>query len=395
MSKSPLRILSLSCVYPTPADPGHGLFIRRRLQEVAKLAEVRVVAPLPFLDYGNPEGRWLDMHGVERERQDGQVRVYHPRWFYPPLGGWTNAWWLNWNLGGWLERLRRRFPFDVIDAHHGHPDGVGAMLLARRFGCPFTVTLRGNESKQASGGKLRETLARAMRSAGRVISVSENLRRLAIELGAAPERARTIPNGVESEVFYPRDRARARARFGLPDGVPVVLSAGSFCERKGHHRVAEALAGTQRVVLAIAGGPSREGNYEREIRAAAAHVPGGAVFLGHLKPDELAEAMTAADVFCLASRQEGWPNVVHEAMACGAPVVATAVGGLREMVPDERYGRVVEFGDAAALREGLEWALARQWDRAAITALAHSRSWVQVAREVVDEMEALIGESKG
>lgn len=365
---------------------------------MAELAEVRVVAPLPLLDYGNPEGRWHATHGVESERQDGRLRVYHPKWFYPPMGGFTNAWWLRWNLGGWLERMRREFPFDVIDAHHGHPDGVAAMLLASRFGRPFTVTLRGNESGQAAGGRLRETLARTMRRAGRVISVSENLRQLAIELGAAPERARTIPNGVESDVFYPRDRMQARMRFGLPPEARIVLSAGSFCERKGHHRAAEALKRLpidgSRTVLAIAGGPSREGNYEAQIRAAAEELPGGVIFLGHLKPVDLAEAMSAADVFCLASRQEGWPNVVHEAMACGTPVVATAVGGLREMVPDERYGRVVEFGNSAALSSALHWALEHRWDRTAITSMAHSRSWSQVAREVIAEMEALCTEVK-
>jgi teichuronic acid biosynthesis glycosyltransferase TuaC len=150
------------------------------------------------------------------------------------------------------------------------------------------------------------------------------------------------------------------------------------------------LSGSQpRTLLAIAGGPGREGNYESEIRAAVQELPGGAVFLGHLDAEELAHAMSAADVFCLASRQEGWPNVVHEAMACGLPIVATDVGGLREMVPEERFGRVVGFGDEAALSCALDWALGCDWDRSAITAWAHSRSWNQVAREVLQELEAV------
>jgi len=48
--------------------------------------------------------------------------------------------------------------------------------------------------------------------------------------------------------------------------------------------------------------------------------------------------MSAADVFCLASEREGWPNVIHEALACGLPVVATNVGGVPEMIPSDRFG---------------------------------------------------------
>ena len=396
MSDSGLKILSLTGLYPTKTEPGLGLFVQRRMKHVAALAEVRIVAPLAAVDYGHPERKLFAMAKEPYRVQDGPLVVYHPKWFYPPLGGWTNGYWLAARLGSTLRQIRKEFPFDVIDAHHAQPIGVAAALLARRFGVPFTVTLRGNESKYAESAGTRRVMSWALRRAGRAIGVSEHLRVLAVELGADPARARTIPNGVDSDVFYPRERVAARSGLGLPADKKLVVSAGSLCERKGHHRVVEALRGEMGVHLAIAGSAAREGNYEPEIRAVveAAGMGERVTFLGHCRPAMLAEAMSAADVFCLATRQEGWPNVVHEAMACGAPVVATDVGGIGDMVEGGSRGEIVPFGDAAGLRDALGRALRRDWDRSAITAWAQARSWRHVAAEVVREMQDLMEESR-
>jgi glycosyltransferase involved in cell wall biosynthesis len=98
-------------------------------------------------------------------------------------------------------------------------------------------------------------------------------------------------------------------------------------------------------------------------------------FLGHVPPDALNVPLSAADVFVLATRNEGWANVFLEAMACGLPVVTTDVGGNREVVCHPELGIVVPFGDPAALESALREALARDWDREAIVAHARANSW--------------------
>lgn len=396
MSDPSLKILSLSGLYPTKAEPGHGLFVQRRMKHVASLAEVRMVAPLPVVDYGHPQRKVFQQAKEPAHVQDGPLEVYHPKWLYPPMGGWTNSYWLAAGLWRTLRRIRKDFPFNVLDAHHAHPVGVAAALLARHFDVPFTVTLRGNESKYAKTPSIRREMSWALRRAGRAIGVSRNLTELAVELGADPKRALTIPNGVDSEIFYPRDRAAARRKLGLSEDVRLVVSAGALCERKGHHRTVEALRTEPDVHLLIVGSAAREPDYEPEIRAAVESAGMGArvTFMAHCAAPVLAEAMSAADVFCLATRQEGWPNVVHEAMACGAPVVATDVGGIAEMLEGGWRGELVAFGDAAGLRDALGRALRRDWDRAAITAWAHARSWNQVAAEVVREMRGLLEEER-
>jgi glycosyltransferase involved in cell wall biosynthesis len=111
--------------------------------------------------------------------------------------------------------------------------------------------------------------------------------------------------------------------------------------------------------------------------------------------DALAELMSAADVFCLASSTEGWPNVVNEALACGTPVVATDVGAVRQMIDSDRYGSVVPVRDGEALAEALRAALTGRWDHEAISARGRSRSWSLVAEEVLEQMRAVLAERSG
>jgi glycosyltransferase involved in cell wall biosynthesis len=115
-------------------------------------------------------------------------------------------------------------------------------------------------------------------------------------------------------------------------------------------------------------------------------------FLGEVPQDVLAELMSAADVFCLASSREGWPNVVHESLACGLPVVATNVGAIPEMIPSQLYGLIVPADDAPALGHALREALSREWDREAIAIWGQARSWRHVAEEVLEEMRLALAE---
>ncbi len=147
--------------------------------------------------------------------------------------------------------------------------------------------------------------------------------------------------------------------------------------------------------MLMAGGvdPNEPRNGARLERLAAQLKLGDAArFLGEVTPVTLAELMSAADVFCLPSGREGWPNVVHEALGCGTPVVASDCGAVRDMVPSERYGFVIPIGDEAALLEALDKALSRRWDSAAISEWAQSRSWEQVADEALAEIRRALAE---
>jgi glycosyltransferase involved in cell wall biosynthesis len=109
-------------------------------------------------------------------------------------------------------------------------------------------------------------------------------------------------------------------------------------------------------------------------------------------PEDLRWVLSAADVFVLATRNEGWANVLLEAMACGLPVVATDVGGNAEVVADPSLGRLVPFGDPPALARGLEEALSGRWDGRTIRAWAVANRWEARVEALIGEFRALSGD---
>ena len=93
--------------------------------------------------------------------------------------------------------------------------------------------------------------------------------------------------------------------------------------------------------------------------------------------------MSAADVLCLASEREGSPNVVHESLACGTPVIAAAVGAVPDIVASELVGTVLSPEHLSSLASVLDEALNRAWDRRSIAEFGRRRSWDAVARELL------------
>lgn len=395
-------LVVLSSLFPSPAEPLAGIFIRERMFRVGQELPITVVAPQPWFPFQSWLRRFKPGWRPERPRTELMqgVEVLRPRYVSVPglfksLDGWLMA------VGSLstLRRLRAQGRADVIDAHFAYPDGYAASRLAAWLRVPYTVTLRGTECRHATDAVLRPRLRRALRSASRVFSVSDSLRRIGQNCGAAPERALVVGNGVDAQVFAPADRAEARRRLNLPPGSPVLVSVGGLVERKGFHRVIACLPELRRahpdLRLLIAGGPSPEGDWSERLAAQVREqcLDDVVRFLGPLPPSELRWALGAADVFVLATRNEGWANVLLEAMACGLPVVTTSVGGNAEVVCSDELGIVVPFDDHAALRDALGRALTQLWDRAALRRYAESNSWDSRVAVLVAEFRRVAAEA--
>jgi teichuronic acid biosynthesis glycosyltransferase TuaC len=394
-----MHLLTISSVYPSQVQPQLGLFVRERVRHVAAHCEVTVVAPIPWF----PLNRWIrGARGAAPavEVQEG-LTVYHPRFLSLPRVGKSLDGILYFaSLLPFVMRLHRRRRFDLIDAHFAYPDGVAAALLGKTLRLPTLITLRGDEARLA-GRLLSRLQMRWALGASRVIAVSDSLRQVAARIGIDPSVVRVIPNGVDASRFHPLDQRAARTQLGLPQDRRVLLSLGALIERKGHHRVLEVLPGIiarrPDALFVIAGGevpgagPSyraiiddlvrREG-LEKHVRVVPAQ-----------PHDQVALWLSAADVFCLATRWEGWCNALMEALACGVPVVTTRVGGNDEFVQHGHNGFLVPYWDGPAFAGAVIEALDHPWDRAAIAAGASARSWTQVAEQVLEEFSLAMGSS--
>jgi glycosyltransferase involved in cell wall biosynthesis len=378
------HIVVFSSLFPSSRQPGAGLFIRERMFRVGRELPISVVAPTP----------WFPFQGLIRRVRPGfragapahevqqDVDVWFPRFVSVPgvlkrLDGWAMA------LGAWprLRRLKREDRLDLIDAHFAYPDGYAATLLGRWLEVPVTITLRGTEVRHAADATLAPLVRKALQRAARVFAVSESLRRVAVDLGIAPAKVLVVGNGVDLDKFSPLPRAEARRQLGLGADAPVLVTVGALVERKGFHRVIELLPALRErfpgLTYLVVGGASPEGDWNDRLKQQAASL--GLVhavrFLGPMPPEKLRLPLSAADVFVLATRNEGWANVLLEAMGCGLPVVATDVGGNAEVVCAPELGTLVPFGDGTGLRQAIEQMLTFQPDATAIRAHAQRNTW--------------------
>lgn len=393
-----IDLVVFSALFPSAARPGAGLFIRERMFRVAQHRPLVVISPQPWFP-GQSLIRLLRPgyrpQAPALEIQQG-IRVYHPRFLSVPgllrqFDGWSMA------LAsfGLMRRLKRQGA-QLIDAHFAYPDGEAATRLGRWLGLAVTVTLRGTEVPHSKNPALRPRLARVLKDASRVFSVSASLRRLAIELGAAAENTEVVGNGVDIKRFHPVDRAAARQKYGLPLDAKILVSVGALVERKGMNRVIEVIPALLKhhpdLHYLIVGGASPEGDNRAELDALVARLglDGYVHFLGTLPPDELKWPLSASDVFVLATRNEGWANVFLEAMACGLPVISTDVGGNAEVVCRHELGSIVPFGDAAALQQALDDALGKDWDRPAILDYAQDNQWEKRVAQLLRAFSPLL-----
>jgi glycosyltransferase involved in cell wall biosynthesis len=379
-------------------QPGAGLFIRERMFRVGRYLPVAVVSPTPWFPLQGVLRRWrrgFRAGAPVHENQQG-IDVWYPRFFSVPglfkgFDGWFMA------IGAWprMRRLKRAGRLDVIDAHFAYPDGYAATLLGRWLDVPVTITIRGTEARHARDPALAGKVRLALQRARRVFSVSESLRQVALGLGVAPDHVRVVGNGVDVDKFSPLPRAQARAALGLLPNAPVLITIGALVERKGFHRVIEVLPSLRErfpgLTYLIVGGPNPEGDMSAELERQVERLglSSAVRFLGALPPEELRVPLSAADVFVLATRNEGWANVLLEAMACGVPVVATDIGGNAEVVREPSLGSIVSFGDGDALRGAIEEALQIRWDPSVIREYARSNSWEQRVTVLVEEFRRL------
>jgi phosphatidylinositol alpha-1,6-mannosyltransferase len=276
---------------------------------------------------------------------------------------------------GWFKAMRvaQKRRATVMHGHWVVPGGV--IAAAARPALPLVVSLHGSdvfvaERSAPAGAAARRVFGRA----GAVTACSQDLASRAVALGAAPDRLEVVPYGVDTARFGPRARSQddaRRATLGVPAGVPLLVTAGRLVRKKGFEYLIDALpmvAAHPGARLVIAGDGDLAG--ELRERARAAGVADRVHFAGNLPQDTVGAWFAAADVVVIPSVRDdsgnvdGLPNTVLEALAAGAPVVATTAGGIASAIRDGESGLLVAERDPRALAAAIS-ALLDDPDRAA------------------------------
>jgi glycosyltransferase involved in cell wall biosynthesis len=253
-----------------------------------------------------------------------------------------------------LLLLHHRHRFDLIHCHAAYPQAHVAATLERWCGIPFVVRPHGSDILPDDVIRRSPRLARRMRraivAATAVIAQGNYLRGIIEEVGVHPDRIRVINNGV--------DIAEFRHAAPYPHPRPYILGLGGLVPHKGFDLLVRGYAalpaGRPDLLIAGAGGEMAA------LRALAEElgVAGQVRLLGPVVGDLKISLYRSASFFVCPSRREPFANVILEALAAGLPVVASDVGGNREMVRHEFNGLLCEPESPASLAEAMRRLLA-------------------------------------
>ncbi len=383
-----MHILTFSSLYPSQVDPSHGIFVERRLRELTEKTDVSatVVAPVPWFPFRSKRfGRYAEFASIPRLDRRHGIEIHYPRFpVVPKVGMLAAPGMMARGTSSTVEKVwRQHGRIDLIDAHYFYPDGVAAARIARRTGTPVIVTARGSDINLiASMKRPRQMILEAASIASAVVAVSEALAERMAEIGIDRRKIHVLRNGVDLDFFEPGDRAAARQRLGITE--PTMISVGALKEAKGHHVAIDALVelpGTNLIVIGA-------GEYEMSLRKRVADtkLDERVTFAGRLSADALRVYYQAADALCLASRREGMPNVVLESVACGTPVIATDVGGIREVIEPGVMGELLRDRSATGVARAWRKIHTEGLDRRAIRRSAEAFSWDATVRRLHDLM---------
>jgi glycosyltransferase involved in cell wall biosynthesis len=375
-----LRVLVVTSLFPSNVDPGLAPFNRAQFSALADLADIDVLGVVPWRVGRLREARW-SKH-LAREETVDSIPVAHPR--YPSIPGMPSL-----NAGLMAVSLRRRVAglvrsrgYDVLLASYAYPDGCAGVMLGRSLEIPVVVKCHGSDLNRVPVHRAcRLQLQHLLKRAAAVVVVSRQLGERAREMGVAEEHLHVVYNGVDRDRFRPIDSTLARRRLSLPADREIVLYVGQLGEHKGVRDLLDAMPRLWQMrpraaVVFIGDGPLAS-----EVQVVARERPGGVLAFGAVPHEDIPSWMGAADILCLPSWDEGMPNVVREAHACGRPVVATAVGGVPEAISIPELGVLVPVRNPAALAD----ALAKQLESGPVPAhviagLATIPSWRESAQ---------------
>jgi teichuronic acid biosynthesis glycosyltransferase TuaC len=351
-----MNVTFLVTQYPTKENPVGGIFHKNQADALVRRGlEVQVIAPVPWVPPGVAllSQKWNSYASTPEECVSAGVRVSRPRYLH-----WPKA-----DYWGWSHReiaLASKALVtghsDLVHAHFAYPCGLAAVGLARSLHVPVVLTLHGSDVNISPhiNRLSRHRFETAVNKASCVLAVSQALAEKTLALSG--RRPVVLPIGIDLKRYSQLpDSVSARRLLGLPLNKRVVLFVGNLIPSKGITELMAALAAlkSENVLGCIIGdGPMRATVQESETSK----------FLGQLPNREVALYLAAADIFILPSYSEGMPTVLVEAGAAGLPIVATSVGGIPELLAEER-GLVIPPRSSDAIVWGIRYILAN-WEEA-------------------------------
>ncbi|MES2625856.1 MAG: glycosyltransferase [Pseudomonadota bacterium] len=379
---SPTKILVITNLFPYPWEPNRAVFNRQQFEKLAEISKVKVIVLVPWTSA-------LKNRGQLQKTIKNDVEIDYCVYPYPPkVGRSLYPLFIFLSLLAHYFKIKKFRP-DYMLLSWAFPDAVAGSLLAKLLNIPTIIKAHGSDiNVHAEIGERRTQIKWAMKQAKAIIAVSQDLKRKIVEMGVPQAKVHTLYNGIDRGLFHPLDKYAARESCKIEAHKKVLLFIGNLKVSKGCNLLLDAylLLAKQKfpVDLYYIGAGDQAGTLKKIV--AENSLEDRVHFLGAVSHSLLVNWINSSDVLVLPSMNEGVPNVVLEAQACGTPVVATNVGGIPEIVSAES-GILIEYGSAELLCTALKDALDRNWDRDKISNNENILSWQLNAEKLLHIMK--------
>ncbi len=374
ISQNTIKVLIVSCIYPDDSSSNEGTFVANWAEQLkAAGLDIRVYKrehltfgsylmsfPRVFKFYRHPRVYIYNWQGIAVYRQAIHLRF--------PLNYSKSAPRLTYKkMKPVIEQIYDKFPFELVYLATWGDLSLSMSWIAKEMKIPYVAsaigdhtTLYYNRPNSIYFKYHREIFL----GSEFVICVSNDLNKRVKIMTEEKANTFTYYSGVDTKKFRPSSEVRAdfRERLGYVDGDFVILFAGRLTKSKGIYELIETFAqllGYYRSLKLLLVGPLFEkAKLKKHIRKYG--IKRSVSLTGSVSHAEIPGYMNAADAFVLPSWMEGLPNVVMEACACERPVVASAVGGIPEIIDNNITGFLVNPRSASDLTEKLRFVIANR-----------------------------------
>jgi len=388
----PYKILALSYLFPNRVHRNYGVFVLNRLKAVNKHVSVHVINPIPWSPIHRFLPRYSKYNTIPLKDEIDGLTIYHPRFLsIPKFFKFIEAYSYKRAVRKVLMLEKGLLGYDIVDMHWTFPDIIAGVNLCKEYNLPSILTIRGREAFHIDEGNYQEhSVSKNIPKITRIISLSNELKDISIKK-SGKNNVNVIRNGVDTDRFYYIEKAASTIKQTINSKEIVILIVGSLNYGKGFDLIISALAELRyktdlNIKLYIIGSHGPAGDNRKELHSLiqSLDIEPYVEFVGEVLNKDLVHWYNSSDLFCLASRSEGSPNVLTEALACGCPSLTTDVGSAREIIEiKDGLGICIEKHDAILIEHAILKILNTKYDRKDNSLFYSKFNWEWCGEQVV------------
>ncbi len=389
-----IRILIISTSYPNPLNLNAGIFVHSLVKALAKHdCEVKVFCPIPlsFLWKYNEYKSF-----PENMKYEG-IKIHFVRYRRIPgkYGHSISTYLLAKNIYNKLLPLIDDFNPDIIHAHWATPSGFVGLFLKKIINVPIVCNLMGSDINAYPNYDMYSKFLtrKVINESDRIISVSKSLKHKAEILGKPKYPIDVVYMGIDiKDVYYDiRHRETIRKKYNISAQEKIVMFVGNIATSKGIWELLKVFIKINKddknVKLFLVG--SGKALNSAKNYCTTNKINHRVEFIGRVLHKEISKWLSACDIFVLPSHSEGLPNAVVEAMACRRPVIATRVGGIPEIIVNNKNGMLIPPKDVQELYNKIMLLCennkrAEKIGNAGYSTIIEKLSWDKSAEHIID-----------